>query len=91
MDPTESTPTTTEQPEPHVAEVGSGRIIAGGRLLDHVANAEVRGTLDDIASQIQVRAEDLVPALAELSEVGWVTVRPDADGRLVLKLSDDAR
>ena len=73
------------------AEVSAGPIIAGGRLLDSVADRDVQGTLDDIARLIQVRSEDLVTALAELSEAGWVTIRPGKDGHVMLCLADDAR
>ena len=72
-------------------DVPAGPIIAGGRLLDSVADRDLQGTLEDIAQLIQVRAEDLVTALAELSEVGWVTIRPGKDGHVSLCLADDAR
>ena len=74
-----------------MADAPTGPIIAGGRLLDSVADSDVQGTLEDIAQMIQVKAEDLVTALAELSEVGWVTIRPGQDGRVMLRLADDAR
>ena len=76
---------------PHLADVPLGPIVAGGRLLDTVAVRDVQGTLEDIASQIQVRSEDLVTALAELTEVGWVALEAGDDGRVMLRLADDAR
>ena len=74
-----------------MADASAGSIIAGGRLLDSVADRDLQGTLEDIARLIHVRSEDLVTALAELSEAGWVTIRPSDDGRVLLCLADDAR
>jgi DNA-binding IclR family transcriptional regulator len=72
-------------------DVPPGPIVAGGRLLDTVAVRDLHGSLDDIARQIQVRAEDLVTALAELTEVGWVALEPRDGGHVMLRLADDAR
>ena len=74
-----------------MVDASAGPIIAGGRLLDSVADRDLHGTLEDIAALIQVRSEDLVAALAELSEVGWVTIRPVQDGRVMFRLAEDAR
>ncbi len=76
---------------PRLAAVPPGPIVAGGRLLDTVAVRDLQGTLDDIAPQIQVRSEDLVTALAELTEVGWVALESGDDGWVMLRLADDAR
>lgn len=84
-------PTTPPLFAARYADVPAGPIIAGGRLLDSVADSDVQGTLEDIARLIQVRSEDLVTALAELSEAGWVTIRPGHDGHVMLRLADDAR
>ena len=85
------TPTSSGLPVARLADASAGPIIAGGRLLDSVADRDLQGTLEDIARLIQVRSEDLVAALAELSEVGWVTIRPVQDGRVMLRLAEDAR
>ena len=85
------TPTSPVLPVARLADASAGPIIAGGRLLDSVADRDLQGTLEDIARLIQVRSEDLVAALAELSEVGWVTIRPVQDGRVMLRLAEDAR
>ena len=91
MQYTPRVPTTAPLGATRHADVPAGPIIAGGRLLDSVADRDLQGTLEDIAQLIQVRAEDLVTALAELSEVGWVTIRPGKDGHVMLRLADDAR
>jgi hypothetical protein len=73
------------------ADVPPGPIVAEGRLLDVVAARDVVGTLDEIARLVQVGPDDLVAALAELTEVGWVSAEPTDDGRVLLRLADDAR
>jgi hypothetical protein len=76
---------------PRHTDVLAGPIVAGGRLLDSVVDRDLQGTLEEIAGQIEVRAEDLVTALAQLTEVGWVALEPHSDGRVCLRLADDAR
>jgi len=84
-------PTSSIAPTARRADASAGPIIAGGRLLDSVADRDLQGTLQDIARLIRVRSEDLVAAMAELSEAGWVTIRPEQDGAVMLRLADDAR
>lgn len=76
---------------PPLASVPAGPIVAGGRLLDTVADGDLQGTLEDIAGLIDVSSDDLVTALAQLTEVGWIALEPSDDGRVRLSLADDAR
>ena len=85
------TPTSSGLPVARLADASAGPIIAGGRLLDSVADRDLQGTLHDIARPIRVRSEDLVAAMAELSDAGWVTIRPDQAGAGMLRLANDAR
>lgn len=76
---------------PRLVAGPAGPIVAGGRLLDTIAERDLQGTLEDIAGLIEVDAEDLVTALAQLTEAGWVAIEPSGDGRVRLRLADDAR
>jgi len=78
-------------PRPEIAiQTPLGPIIVEGRVLDTVADHDVRGTLDDIADSLGISYGDLRAAIDELVKIGWVDVEVLAEG-LVLTLPEDAR
>jgi len=74
---------------PRLAAVELGPLVAQGRVLDAVADGSVlRGSHAEIANRLGVQPEDLIAALDELAEIGWLTLDADDLGQMAVHWTD---